>query len=367
MADDIDGSTHPSAADPAHASPSPEADLETEADMTAAAHVVASGARLEPGDHHLVDDWCAAKQLPRRSADEAGLRAAIRTTPTGSRHPVVAVDVRDHLGDIIGWQWTSPVTEWQPRTDGRGCVCWRTLRTEQPDIVLIAEGLSDHVAAHQLPVGWIVGSVGAGQMARAAGMTVAAMQRRNLVATPVVIAADGDCPGRAAALRAADICRRAGQPVAVLAMPDGIDLRDAIRMLDRDLAAAWIATAAEAARQPGGCAVAMPEHPDTLRALRDAQPPPRHTARHTGRKPLSGDTRPAQADLVRILEARGARRAGWPRGGEWRGSCPTIDGCGCGAGHDRLHVAPDGLLGCRRCPDGGRALWAAAVGPATAS
>ncbi len=68
-----------------------------------------------------------------------------------------------------------------------------------------------------------------------------------------------------------------------------------------------------------------------------------------------------QRDLVGVLESHGARRKAWAAsGGEWSGSCPQIDGHGCGGGTDRAHVTAAGVYGCRRCPDRGRAVWAAA-------
>ena len=78
---------------------------------------------------------------------------------------------------------------------------------------------------------------------------------------------------------------------------------------------------------------------------------------------MSGSERErlGQRDLVGVLESHGARRAAWPsNGGEWCGSCPQIDGRGCGGGTDRAHVTAAGVYGCRRCPDRGRAVWAAA-------
>ena len=78
---------------------------------------------------------------------------------------------------------------------------------------------------------------------------------------------------------------------------------------------------------------------------------------------MSGSERErlGQRDLVGVLESHGARRAAWAAsGGEWSGSCPQIDGRGCGGGTDRAHVTAAGVYGCRRCPDRGRAVWAAA-------
>lgn len=290
-----------------------------------------------------VTAWAQAKHLPAWAAQAAGMRDALGA---------VRLDGVDAAGEVVGWQQAMP-SAWRPRTSvgARGMVAFPPLHLGGGR-ALVVEGMSDRVAAHLVVDAdvdvW--GAVGASQVPAAVRLAAAA-------ADVVTVVVDGDAAGWRAAGR---VLLQRGSLDAVLSVrvaPDGWDLRDLVRA-QASAVAEQLAPRRRGLLRPLCAPVMSPRATDTICQVMLAEPDRPSGMRHDGQ-------RPSQGELVRVLEAHGAR--GRLRGGEWSGSCPVIDGAGCGAGEDRLHVTGSGLLGCRQCADGGRALWAAAAAEVTAS
>ena len=290
----------------------------------------------EDGD--LIDRFVEAKPgLTVQAASLADLTIGgeyRRGRGVGAR--VLAIPARNRNLSVVGWQ---SLFEDGWRTRGKGWTAFGWQNFAKPRTVVVAEGVGDYCVALETVhgQGWapqvaVLGLAGASRAGNLADQIVQASNAAGM--RPIVVACcDGDKAGRDANRRIRQRVGEAGFRSAALALDDGEDLRDEVQehgtyALSKRIGAASYDATVLRTPAPGPAPRLRWDRPDA-QALRDA----------------------AQAHGTR-WKSQGPRN-------EWHGSCPSIDGVGCGAGSDRFWIDSKGLIGCRRCGDGGNAIAAA--------
>lgn len=299
----------------------------------------------------------------------------IQVRPFGAPPALAALVVQPEIG-VMGWQYTWPKrhrrTHHTPR-GARGMVAWGVNEViPTTEVLIVVEGVSDWISTrHHLRLfhSWTaIGAVGAGLGPKAVKRAALALHKEAGVRPLVVVVMDGDSPGDKAAAKTALAAVAIGCRTTVLRPDDGLDMD---KMWADDIAHQILLERIEStAISPpdrlrvtsvSGSAEGAERARDLQKEITEASIEARRPASRRAPSTNSSNNDPyTQADLEAALRSLGARPAktnSASRGKhESHWSCPPP---GCGGGTDRLWVTPSGQLGCRQCPDNGRAVWMA--------